>query len=758
MSSPPPSSSETPGLSRLQTARGIRLWNLNGALDAVHAAVTTGAYTTGYALHLGASTAMIGFISAAPSLGQILQAFSPLLIERLRRRKMLCVIAAGLSYLLWLPVAFLPFLVPEPLRMMALVGCIALSGAAMALALPAQSSWLSDLVPGAIRGRFVARQQSILAGVGLVTTLAAGAFMDRFSEMEQQTGFTLLFVLAVVFALGAAWAWNRIPEPSRPLAPSAPATQLLSLPFRHPQFRKLMLLVSGRLFMAQIAAPFFTVYMLLILEMSYTEIAIFSGLQTLANIALNPLWGYFADKFGYRPTFLMTALGLAFYPFSWIFITPDNYLYLVPIAQIWGGAVSGGIPVAQFNLMIKTAPETNRSVYIGAYTALSRLAIVLGAPVGGALATLCATFPEVRTLGFSFSGLQYLFAIGFVLRLSWVVLLTRVSDETAMPAREVLGQMRSGNPVTTLWHLMRMGGSTDADERAQAARELGNTGSPLAVDELVKLLGDAERTVRREAVRSLGHIRDERAISPLIESIGDPASDVAEEAVEALGAIPSPLSLNVLVTLLSDHNPSIRKSAVLALGRIRDSHAQEAISRLLETEPDPQVVLAAVESLSRIGDPQITPRLREMMRRSHPGIERKTLAHAFSHLMRTSDTYYRLQQSDAIGQDQTIVRIFKTARRRINDGRGFSPVEKRETSARMETALRAFEAERYEDTLKAVCEIAEAVVRRVSEQDEEIRMICGFLTGLKEEMQTRPLLFEEFLLGMAAFQKLTDHA
>ncbi|HCQ01954.1 MAG TPA: hypothetical protein DIT99_15255, partial [Candidatus Latescibacteria bacterium] len=54
------------GLSRLETARGMRLWNLNGALEAVYTAITTGVYTIGYALHLGASSAMIGLISAAP--------------------------------------------------------------------------------------------------------------------------------------------------------------------------------------------------------------------------------------------------------------------------------------------------------------------------------------------------------------------------------------------------------------------------------------------------------------------------------------------------------------------------------------------------------------------------------------------------------------------------------------------------------------------------------------------------------------------
>ena len=60
----------------------MRRWNLRGALMAVHSSITTGAYTTGYALHLGASNALIGVLTSAPSWGSLLQAISPLFTEK----------------------------------------------------------------------------------------------------------------------------------------------------------------------------------------------------------------------------------------------------------------------------------------------------------------------------------------------------------------------------------------------------------------------------------------------------------------------------------------------------------------------------------------------------------------------------------------------------------------------------------------------------------------------------------------------------
>lgn len=775
MSSMPTPTQQVPSsLSRSQTVRGIRLWNLNGALDAVHSAVTTGAFTIGFALNLGASASVIGFIAAAPSLGQMLQAFSPLLIERMRERRLLCMLAAALSYLLWLPIAFLPFFIPNGGQPLALVFFIALSGASMAMALPAQSSWFTDLVPGAIRGRFIARQQSILAGVGLATTLGAGVFMDRFAASEQQQGFTILFVFVVVVSMGAVWVWNRIPEPPRPPVSNAPALTLLALPFRHPAFRKLMGLVSGRLFIAQIVAPFFTVYMLTGLNMSYTEIAIFSALQTLANIVLNPFWGYLSDKFGYKPIFMLCAGGLAFYPFWWVFITPDNYSYLVPLSQIWGGAMSGGIPIAQFNLMIKTAPDTNRSVYIGAYTAVSRLAIVLSAPVGAALATICLALPSLTLLGSSFSNFQYLFFVGFLLRLAWIAMLTRVSDENATPTRQVIDQMRSGNPITTLWHLIRMGRSTDAAERAHAAWELGESGSPLAMDELIKLLGDTDRAVRREAVRSLAKIGDERAAAPLLDSIGDPAFDVAEEAAEALGAIPSPFSLNILVTLLDEERPSVRKGAALALGRIGNHQACEALNRLLSREKDHLVKLATTEALSRIGEESVLPTLQVMLKNSHPGIERKSLSHSISRLLHTSDAFYSLLQTDSLAQDQLIAKLVRVARRRLARWEELTPEKHAQADSLAESTLRAYELEQFTESSQFIHRLVRLLFEEAPHRFDplngistpagtppprdrsrrDFRLALDFLDFLYEESHHRTLLYEEFLLSMVVLEQI----
>ncbi len=767
-------------LTRLQTARGMRLWNVNGMLESVHSAITTGVYTTGYALHLGASTAMIGLISASISIGQLLQAFTPLLIERRPRRKALCLLANSGSSALWIPIAFIPFLFFEGYQLLALMVCIALSKAAMSLVSPARQSWLTDLVHDDIRGRFVARQRSLTASAGLITSVCAGFFLSTYATGDAQEGFSTLFVVAVIFSGVGIWVWSRIPEPARSQGEALPSNQLLGLPFRHGPFRRLMFLVSGRLLIAQIAAPFFTVYMLRTLEVSYAQIAVFSAIQTIATIIMNPFWGYLADKYGYKPVMSVTAMGLALFPIGWGLVTLDNYWFAVPLVQIWGGSMSAGWATARFNLIVKTAPAVNRSAFLGCYAAVSRACAACGAVLGGLAAGVCANLPAVSFLGFTIAGLQYLFLANGALRIAYMGLLARVVSDSEVSSRDMINRVRRGNPIATLWHLVRMGKSGNPSVRARAARELGETGSHLAVDELIALLNDSDRNVRREAVQSLSRIGAEEAVAPLLECVGNPSSDIAEEAVEALGAVPSSLSLNILVTLLHDERSGIRRSAVIALERIGDRRAETALEALLVHEREQGIVRSAIEALAKMGNTRILRRIQALVRTGETSLERRVLTMSAGHVLGAPDLLYRLLQADEMQQDRATAGLFRAVRRRLGGWSGVDGDLKREAAASMDRALSALEHQRTTEMLDNLLDVSRAIVREVrpenqvsstehaapadhaapagklSSDPDALDLAYGVLSDLARETRENSLHAEEKLLAVVAFQRISE--
>jgi hypothetical protein len=406
----------------------------------------------------------------------------------------------------------------------------------------------------------------------------------------------------------------------------------------------------------------------------------------------------------------------------------------------------------------------------------SRACAACGAVLGGIAAGLCASIPAVSFFGYTIAGLQYLFLANGVLRISYMGLLGRLVADSQVSSRDMINRVRRGNPIATLWHLVRMGKSSNPAVRARAARELGETGSHLAVDELIALLNDSDRNVRREAVQSLSRIGAEEAVNPLLECVGNPSSDIAEEAVEALGAVPSSLSLNILVTLLHDERPGIRRSAILALDRIGDRRAEMALEALLAHEQDPAIIQSALETLARMGNTGILTRLQDLIRTSETSLERGVLVMSAGHLLGAPDLLYRLLQADEMVQDRATVRIFRSVRRQLG---GWSDVErdlKNEYMAVVDRALSAFERQQAGEMLKGLVEVARAVLRTKradlpdrsdndatppggsAAESDDAELAYRVLADLETEGRNRTLHAEERLLAVVAIQRIADLA
>ncbi|NUP98888.1 MAG: MFS transporter [Armatimonadetes bacterium] len=762
------------GLSRLQTLRGMRLWNLSSALAAVFTAMTASTtYATGYALHLGATEQMIGFLSASPSIGQFFQMFAPLLSERLQRRKSWCVLAYLIGYSIWILIALMPFVVHGLTAAWTMIVLIFIGGTAISLGAPAALSWLTDLVPGEMRGRFVARQQSIAATLGLLGTVAAGRFLDHFPAPAEQVGFTALFLIAVIFALGSITAWASVPEP-----PTKPSEQkldfrLLLLPFKHPNFTNITTFVAVRTMAVMMAAPFFSVFMLKNLHIPYTQIALFFGTATVFSILTNPFWGYLADKYGYKPILRITSFGIALNPLPWFFTTRENYLWLIPLSQAWGGFFAAGLVISQFNIMLKIAPAENRAVYIGSYQAIINLAMALGSVLGGLVAQWGEGLGPLDFFGRPLSHLQLLFMVSALFRMLGLSFLVKVKEFPEVSARTMMRHVRSGNPLVTGYNLIRMARSTDPQVKLKATKALGSAGSVLAVDELVEELDDSDREIRREAARSLGMIGDERALFPLIDSVLDPSADIVEEAVEALGKIASARSVPALVELLDDERPTVRKSVVLALGAIGDAEAFEALEDLLEREREPVVFLATTEALSRIGGKRALHRLRQLLRKSSAGVQRRQLANSIGNLLGEPDDFYRLLQADAMRQEEMVAQFLRRSRRRLLQRRLVKGEDRQLVQEQLDLGLKQFERRGYSELVYAARQIASRAVRAVAESqagrpqekterlvgrllqaDERLRLNFGFLSGLVRDSRGVPHR-EEALLAVFALEQVT---
>lgn len=106
---------------------------------------------------------------------------------------------------------------------------------------------------------------------------------------------------------------------------------------------------------------------------------------------------------------------------------------------------------------------------------------------------------------------------------------------------------------------------TDWQKRCDAARLLGQTRDPRAVDALLPDLQDKDWRVRRNAAQALGALKTPRAVVPLLEALKDKTATVRERAAVALGRIKDPQTIPALIEAVVEQHGHVNQGAYQAI-------------------------------------------------------------------------------------------------------------------------------------------------------------------------------------------------
>jgi HEAT repeat protein len=182
--------------------------------------------------------------------------------------------------------------------------------------------------------------------------------------------------------------------------------------------------------------------------------------------------------------------------------------------------------------------------------------------------------------------------------------------------------------------------------RCDAARLLGQSRDPRAVDALLPDLNDSDWRVRRNAAQALGTLRDKRAVEPLINALKDRTMTVRQRAIVALGRIKDLQALPALIDIFLEHrhesydaNKAILKFGKKALPEIttayEKTHSQKLMMLLIEMKYDgalglilkllqsqePTVRIKAIQELGKLGDKKAIPPLIGQLNNNEPLIQ-----------------------------------------------------------------------------------------------------------------------------------------
>ncbi|MFH1479279.1 MAG: MFS transporter [Candidatus Omnitrophota bacterium] len=368
---------------------GLKSVVLDGVMSHLMGVLTGGVFLVAIALKLGATNFQIGLIAAIPSLMQLVQLPAIFLIEKIHSRKTVAVYSALISRFAFLLVALSPLLFPPSIGLVILIFAVLFQSGFGGVGGCAWNSWMRDLVPENQMGSFFSNRLRIATILGILVSLLASMFIDYWKvhfPSQEINAYSGLFGIGFVLGMIGVFYLSKTPE-TKMIPQKIEFIKLLGQPFKDINFRRLMLFLSSWSFAVNLAAPFFTVYMLSRIGIGMSMIVALSIVSQAFNFMFISLWGKWSDRFSNKSVLAVSGPLFMFSILGWTFTTmPDKYFLTFPILitiHIVMGISTAGISIASGNIGLKLAPKGQATAYLAANSLVNSFAAGIAPILGG---------------------------------------------------------------------------------------------------------------------------------------------------------------------------------------------------------------------------------------------------------------------------------------------------------------------------------------------------------------------------------------
>ncbi|MEW6142664.1 MAG: MFS transporter [Chloroflexota bacterium] len=357
--------------------------------EGVASAASEGAteeYYVPYALAAGASASIVGWLVA---LAQLALAFCylkvPDYVRKIGSRRHAILLIVLVDVVTFLPFIILPFLVRDYLVQTIFLFYI-ISVVPTIVVGPIWASWITDLVPVGVRGRYMGRRMTFMGASELGCFIAAGVILNWFAG-QVFVGFSIIFAFAAMARLASWFMYRRMKD-----VPIARREEVSHFGFhdvvpavRNGSVGQFMVFAASLYFTIFLASPFFAVFMLSELQFSYLAFMIVICSEQAARLAILRFWGRYADARGSLRVIKLVSVVIPMVPVLWL--VSQNIVYLV-FVQIITGLALAGFELCAANFMYGAAPAGGRIKYIALFRALNCTGAAVGALLGGYLAVV----------------------------------------------------------------------------------------------------------------------------------------------------------------------------------------------------------------------------------------------------------------------------------------------------------------------------------------------------------------------------------
>ncbi len=351
-----------------------------------------------YALILGASNKIIGFLTSIPQLASaLIQYFSLKILGEKISRKQISFWGAFTQALIWVFIISLALIYLKTsknnnlIAPFLLVFFYTLLVAAGSIFAPAWSSWMKDLVDQKSLGQYFGKRNRIVGIASLSSMLLAGFLLDIFKKINPFIGFTVVFTIAMAARFMSAALLKQQHEPPFKSHKSYYFSlwDFIKL-MPHSNFGRFTAFVNLFMFSVAVAGPFFAVYMLKHLGLSYSKFTLVSLASSSTSLLTVYYWGKLGDRYGNLKVLKITGFTIPLIPIIWAstaLMNKNFVFYFLFFIEAFSGTLWAGFNISSSNFIYEAVTRQKIAICITYYNILNSFWVFVGATIGGYLAS-----------------------------------------------------------------------------------------------------------------------------------------------------------------------------------------------------------------------------------------------------------------------------------------------------------------------------------------------------------------------------------
>ena len=384
-------------LNEKQVQSGLKHFVQEGLAAEAMATFTGGTFLVAMAVLLNASNFQIGLLAALPTLTNIFQLLSIWLVQKYKNRRAISVICSFFARVPLFAIGILPLAFSKNTSINVLIFFLFFHYFFTSVSGASWNSWFKDLIPEKILGNYTSRRTRLIQVLNVTLSLAVAMGIDHVKSAYPQyelTAYGVMFIIGGLAGMLGVYFLAKAPEPKTTLEDQK-LVALFGKPLKDKNFRNLLKFHSFYAFATSLALPFFVVYMMKTIGLSFAWIIALGLLAKFGSIFSLKFWGTFSDKYSNKtiiricaPTFITCIL-------AWTFASMTTNkiasLSLLIVIHLVSGIAAAGIDLAINNMAVKLAPKNEAIAYISARNIVVAVFAAAGPMIGGLMADFFAT-------------------------------------------------------------------------------------------------------------------------------------------------------------------------------------------------------------------------------------------------------------------------------------------------------------------------------------------------------------------------------